>query len=445
MGAQSCFNNRQDKNWRLPFLIAIFGISVLFPSKVHAHPSPNSILLLDVSSSRVLLEAYIPLPELALVLGDEIQRTPEVLAERFSSVLHTYFLEHVHAYVDKTHPWQVAIKKMSMDKGKYIDSNIPYYEVVVQFELLPNPGEGTRSFTLQYDAVMHQVVNHVALISVRRDWEAGIIHADTTKDASVIGWDLSNNSIPPLEVTLDAGSWWKGVASMLTLGMQHIKEGTDHLLFLLTLLLSAPLTVQSHRWGNYGGLRYSLFNLLKVVTAFTIGHSLTLLVGALGWTHVPSQPVEILIAFSILISAVHALRPIFAGKEIYIAMGFGLIHGLAFASILTDLNLGTEQMVLSILGFNVGIELMQIFVVSITMPWLILLSCTSCYRIVRMSGAGFAVIASLAWIFERVSGTSTFISLAIEKFSDKAVYGIALLAVVSLVVHFLNRTRVNVV
>ncbi|AYB29994.1 HupE/UreJ family protein [Chryseolinea soli] len=445
MGAHSCFSNRQRKNWRLPFLIAIFGISVLVPLKVHAHPSPNSILLLDVSSDRVVLEAHIPLPELALVLGDEIQRTPDVLTERFSSVLHAYFLEHVHAYVDKNHPWGVAIKQMSMDKGRYIDSNISYYEVVVQFVLLPNSGEGTRSFTLQYDAVMHQVVNHVALISIRRDWEAGIIHADTTKDVSVIGWNLSNNSIPPLQVTLDAGSWWKGIASMLGLGMQHIKEGTDHLLFLLTLLLSAPLTVKSRRWGNYGGLRYSLFNLLKVVSAFTIGHSLTLLVGALGWMHIPSQPVEILIAFSILISAVHAFRPVFAGKEIYIAMGFGLIHGLAFASILTDLNLDTGQMIWSILGFNIGIELMQIFVIVMTVPWLILLSRTPYYSGVRMGGAGFAVIASLAWIFERVSGTSAFISLMIEKFADNAAYGIGLLAIISLIVHFLNRPKVNVV
>ena len=391
------------------------------------------------------MEAHVPLPELALVLGDEIQRTPETLTARSSSQLRDYFTEHVHAYVDKRHPWQVAIKQMRMDKGTYIDSNIPYWEVVVQFVLLPNSGEGTRSFTLQYDAVMHQVMNHVALISIRRDWEAGIIHADTTKDVSVIGWNLSDNSIPPLEVNLDAGSWWRGIASMVMLGMQHIKEGTDHLLFLLTLLLSAPLTVKSHRWGNYGGLRYSVFNLLKIVTAFTIGHSLTLIIGALGWTHIPTQPVEILIAFSILISAIHAFRPIFGGKEIYIAAGFGLIHGLAFASILTDLNLDTERMALSILGFNIGIELMQIFVMVITMPWLIMLSRTTHYSILRIGGAGFAIIASLAWIFERVSGTSTFISVIIEKFAGYATYGIGLLAVISLVVHFLNRPKVNVV
>jgi hypothetical protein len=445
MEAHSYFSDRQCKNWRLLFLITIFSLSALSPLSVHAHPSPNSILLLDVSSGRVVLEAHIPLPELALVLGDEIQRTPEKLTERFSSPLRAYLMEHVHAYVDKNHPWQVSIKQMRMDKGKYVDSNIPYWEVAVQFVLLPNPGEGTRSFTLKYDAVMHQVMNHVAFISIRRDWEAGVIHADTTKDVSVIGWNLSDNSIPPLEVNLDAGSWWKGIASMIMLGRQHIKEGTDHLLFLLTLLLSAPLTVKSHRWGNYGGLRYSVFNLLKVVTAFTIGHSLTLLVGALGWTHIPSQPVEILIAFSILISAVHAFRPVFAGKEIYIAAGFGLIHGLAFASILTDLNLDTEQMAWSILGFNMGIELMQIFVIAMTMPWLIMLSRSAHYSIVRMGGAGFAIIASVAWIFERVSGTSTFISAMIEKFAGHAMYGIGLLAVISLLVHFLNRPKVNVV
>jgi hypothetical protein len=444
MEAHPRFSNRRY-HWRLPLLTAFFVISVLLPLKVHAHPSPNSILLLDVSSGRVVLEAHIPVPELALVLGEEIQRTPEVLTERFSSQLSAYLMEHVHAYVDKSHPWQVTIKQMRMDKGRYLDSNIPYWEVAVQFVLIPNSDEGTRSFTLQYDAVMHQVMNHVALISIRRDWEAGIIHADTTKDVSVMGWDLTANSIPPLEVNLDAGSWWKGFTSMLMLGVRHIKEGTDHLLFLLTLLLSAPLTVKAQRWADYGGLRYSMLNLLKVVTAFTIGHSLTLLVGAFGWIHIPSQPVEILIAFSILISAIHAFRPIFAGKEIYIAASFGLIHGLAFASILTDLNLDTKGMAFSILGFNFGIELMQIFVVVITMPWLVLLSRTSYYSIARIGGAAFASVASLAWIFERVSGTSTFISVMIEKFAGYAAYGIGLFAVISLVVHFLNKTKVNAV
>ena len=110
-------------------------------------------------------------------------------------------------------------------------------------------------------------------------------------------------------------------------------------LFLLVLLLAAPLLINNKKWGNFGGIKYSLIRLIKIITAFTIGHSITLLLGAINWINVPTQPIEILIAFSILISAIHAIYPIFPQKEAYIAAGFGLIHGLAFATTLSDLNL----------------------------------------------------------------------------------------------------------
>src|SRR6202000_2245276 len=93
----------------------------------------------------------------------------------------------------------------------------------------------------------------------------------------------------------------------------------------------------ARRWGTYAGLRASDLNLLRVVSAFTLGHSLTLLLGATGWWHAPERLVEPLIAVSILVSAVHALRPLFPGKEPWIAAFFGLIHGLAFASTLDRL------------------------------------------------------------------------------------------------------------
>jgi hypothetical protein len=189
---------------------------------------------------------------------------------------------------------------------------------------------------------------------------------------------------------------------MVGLGIQHIAEGTDHLLFLLVLLLPAPLLVRQKRWDTYGGMKYSIIRLLKIVTAFTIGHSITLVAGASGWLRLPGQPIEVLIAISILVSAIHALRPIFSGKEAYVAAGFGLIHGMAFAGTLANLDLDTARMGLSILGFNIGIELMQLFVIAITAPWLILLSRTARYTPIRITGAILAAIAASVWVIQRV-------------------------------------------
>ena len=132
-----------------------------------------------------------------------------------------------------------------------------------------------------------------------------------------------------------------GFSSLYRLGVRHIADGTDHLLFLLTLLLPAPLLVCGTRWGGVANTRNSALRILKIVTAFTIGHSVTLALAALGFVHVPSRPVEVLIAVSILVSAIHALRPLFPGREAGLAAFFGLIHGLAFAATLAEFGAGT--------------------------------------------------------------------------------------------------------
>jgi HupE / UreJ protein len=103
-----------------------------------------------------------------------------------------------------------------------------------------------------------------------------------------------------VRVDRTAGSWFTGFQSIFDLGLRHIREGTDHLLFLLTLLLPAPLLVSGSRWTGSAGARQSLLQILKIVTAFTLGHSLNLALATLGFVHVPSRPVEVLIAASSL-------------------------------------------------------------------------------------------------------------------------------------------------
>jgi hypothetical protein len=207
---------------------------------------------------------------------------------------------------------------------------------------------------------------------------------------------------------------FSGFAAAFRLGVHHIAEGTDHLLFLLVLLLPAPLLASAARWGSCAGVRVSLLNVVRIVTAFTLGHSLTLALSAFGPITLPSRPVEVLIAVSILISAIHALRPLFPGREPAIAAFFGLVHGMAFASALSSLGFGGWYRLVSVLGFNLGIETMQLAVVAATLPSLLLLSRTRAYSTLRMAGALFAVIASSAWIAELLFDTRTPVDRAVE-------------------------------
>ncbi len=223
--------------------------------------------------------------------------------------------------------------------------------------------------------------------------------------------------------------WLNGLqySAMFRLGMRHIAEGTDHVLFLLVLLLPAPLLVSGSRWGPLADLRQSLRRILAIVTAFTVGHSLTL-----GLVRVPERPVEVLIAVSILVSAVHALRPIFPGKEAWIAAFFGLIHGLAFAATLNRLGLGRWERVAGILTFNLGIETMQMIVVAVTLPSLMLMSRTRGYSTVRIGGAVFAGIASVGWIIERVADRETPVDAIVNAFARYAQWIAVTLFLVSL-------------
>jgi hydrogenase/urease accessory protein HupE len=120
------------------------------------------------------------------------------------------------------------------------------------------------------------------------------------------------------------------------MGISHILQGTDHQLFLLTLLLPGPILVAGRRWAGAAPRRRAARRIAAITASFTLGHSVTLALGVLGLP-VPQQPIEALIAVSILAAAVHAIRPIFPGREARIVAGFGLVHGLAFSVTLSEL------------------------------------------------------------------------------------------------------------
>jgi hypothetical protein len=213
-----------------------------------------------------------------------------------------------------------------------------------------------------------------------------------------------------------------GIGNMFRLGMRHIAEGTDHLLFLLVLLVPSPLISIGSRWGASAGLRQSVTRVLKVITAFTLGHSITLASAAFGFVVLPSRPVEVLIAVSIFLSAVHAVRPLFPGREPAIAAFFGLIHGLAFAATLGQLGLQPWARVANVFAFNAGIEAMQLVVVAAILPSLLLLSGTSRYSWFRMGGAMFAGIASAGWIVERLLNVHGPIDFLVDAVAHRAIW-----------------------
>lgn len=416
------------------------ALALLVPGRAFAHPMPNSMLVLDLQPTGVAAELQLPLGELQLAFGRDVARHPETLVAHLGPELRAYIQAHVRPVSPDGRVWSVAVGKLGVGAAEQTATG-PYQELTAQLWLQPPAGASPRTFDLQYDVIIHQLVTHIALVAVRQDWEAGRVGEQTPTQVGVIRLDVVNNTVPALAICPSSGSRWQGFQGMVRLGMAHIAEGTDHLLFLLVLLLPAPLLAARGRWGVFGGGRYSTRRLLLVVTAFTLGHSLTLLAGAVGWLLLLSQPVEILIALSILLSAVHALRPLFAGREAWIAAGFGLVHGLAFAGTLAELHLTGGPLALSIFGFNLGIELMQLLVIGLTFPWLLLLSRTPAYATVRVAGAVFAAIAALAWGLERALAQANPVTVAVERVAQHAPWLLGALAFAALFSYWRARSQ----
>jgi hypothetical protein len=363
-------------------IVSVLGVT----ATLWAHSMDQAAILLDFRGSAIEAELQLP-------------------AERLRSALGTLETAPVSAYI-------LAGFSASLPDGRkfavepiaapYLSSveGAPY--VVARVRLTPPEGRGADLFDLHCDLLFDRIPTQAVLVSIRSDWRTSTFANAPRLEAVLRGSERT------VRLDRQTANWWNGFSSVFRLGMRHIAEGTDHLLFLLVLLLPAPLLAMvgpwGGRWTGYADVRTCMLRIGKVVTAFTAGHSLTLAAGALNLVHVPSQPIEVLIAVSILISAVHAFHPIFPGREAVIAGGFGLVHGMAFASTLAELGLGRWERVASILGFNLGIEAMQLVVVAAALPSLILLSRTRLYSSVRIAGAVFGGTAAAAWIVQRLWG-----------------------------------------
>ncbi|GAA2686981.1 hypothetical protein Apa02nite_037180 [Actinoplanes palleronii] len=358
-------------------------ISVLGTSGAAAHPLSTTAILLDPGPRSVAGRIQLPLDRLEVALDEPLTATTALQPAKLDE-LRRYVAGHTAAS-GAAGAWAVALTGGRVEQVDAVD------HLVFDLTLTPPDGQ-VGDFTLDYDAILHQIVSHQVFVAVRQPG------ATDYTSLGVLDWTGHTVTVPAIGATAE-----DGFLASVRLGVQHIAEGADHLLFLIMLLVPAPLVAGRRRWVRGGDLRRSVVRVVHVVTAFAIGHSITLALGALGLVSVPTRVVESLIAVSILVSAVHAIRPLVPGGEAWIAAGFGLMHGLAFAALIGDLGLGRGSLVADLLGFNLGIEVTQLAVVALLMPSLLVLSRTRIYPAVRIGIAGAGVVLATAWLAERTT------------------------------------------
>lgn len=211
---------------------------------------------------------------------------------------------------------------------------------------------------------------------------------------------------PTTTLSLTAPNPWDVFWRFVRLGTTHIWAGIDHILFLLTLLLPSVLRLQGGRWTPAGTFLETLRSVIKVVTAFTVAHSVTLVLSALEIISLPGRLVEAVIALSVVFAALNNLFPVLGERSRWgVAFGFGLIHGFGFSSVLSELIEDPRSLTESLIGFNLGVELGQLAIVLVFVPVAFWLRETAFYRRVVFAplSAVVALVASV-WFFQRLVG-----------------------------------------
>lgn len=208
---------------------------------------------------------------------------------------------------------------------------------------------------------------------------------------------------PRLEVALGETSRLAQFLDYAREGIWHIWIGFDHVLFLVSLLLPAVLAYGPRGWEPAARFAPAFWDVFRIVTAFTVAHSVTLSVAALGLLALPSRLVESVIALSVALAALNNLRPVVLGRRWAVAFGFGLVHGFGFASVLADLGLPREALLVSLVGFNLGVEAGQLAIVALFLPAAFFARGHWAYRRVVFAGGSAAIaVLALAWMGERV-------------------------------------------
>lgn len=280
------------------------------------------------------------------------------------------------------------------------------------FELDGVPKDLPEKVTIKYNPLFEKVQTHRGVMIVEYNWKAGIVN-----NQSLINhiFGLGNETT---ELTLADKGIWKGFWALIKLGVWHIWIGLDHILFIVALILPAVVRrrkeddepqaiagtaddAYSKEWFPVDKFKPAFFYILKIITFFTIAHSITLALAALEIVSLPSRWVETIIAISIAMAAFHNIRPIFKAREWLIAFIFGLFHGFGFASVLGEKGLSGDFMVLSLLGFNVGVELGQVLIICMIFPFLFLLRKQKIYPHIIFYGSILLILIAMYWSIER--------------------------------------------
>lgn len=362
---------------------------MLMGGSAWAHSSSNSYLTLSAADDTLVLRTDISLRDADVALDLDINNDQritwsDILAQQERVV--SWLQEHLQArWQDQTCPLQLQDLMASEHADGW------YLSATWQLACEGLNAKNTEGLVLRYQLMFKQDNLH-----------RGLLKVDLSPPSSAI----FSPDQPEVRLQAESTSAWQVLGRYIVEGVWHIWIGADHILFLLSLLMLAALVPSSKRvtqWDGVQRIRPAFIDVLAVVTAFTVAHSITLSVSVLQIFEPPAAVVEPIIALSVVVAALNNLMGHASQKRWRLAFLFGLIHGFGFAFVLVDLGLPAQQLALALGGFNIGVELGQLAIVLSFMPLAMLLRHTALYRWGMVVG-GSLLIAGFGsyWLYSRL-------------------------------------------
>lgn len=368
-------------NWfrqLLPFLILVLNCSLVF-----AHKPSDSYLRIVGDGEFLTAEWDISLKDLEFLIGIDADQDGSITwgeLKTSQEAIVAHALSRLKLQADGRE-YELEVSKMKVTR--HSDGSYAVLEIATDA-----PGDAEH-LSIEYNLLFDMDPTHRGLVLY--------------SNGSSASTHVLSPSEPTLELRAGESTLFNTFATYVREGVWHIWIGWDHILFLLALLLPAVFVVKELRRQPVEEFRPALKTVTKVVTVFTVAHSITLWLAVMEYVNIPSQFIEATIAFSIVVTAVNNVYPFLRVPSWCIAFGFGLIHGFGFANVLLDLGLSSVALGVSLFGFNVGVELGQLAIVIVYLPLAYVLRKTKVYELVffRFGSVAVAFIGFL-WMVERI-------------------------------------------
>jgi hypothetical protein len=369
--------------------VGLLWASLLLAGSAMAHSSSNSYLTLSATDNQLALRADIHLRDIDLIFDLDSNRDGQITwgeTRARSAELNTWLAQGIQL----------------SESGQICARGAPDLQASQHADGTYLSAQWAASCPGLADVYSAELTLRYGLIFAQDKLHRGLLKVDFPGNQSSA---LLSPERPEAEISQADSSALKVFGRYVVEGVWHIWIGIDHILFLLSLLVLAPLQPSRQRvtqWQAAAQARPVVLDVLAVVTAFTVAHSITLGLSILKWLEPSADLIEPAIALSVVLAALNNLFGWSALKRWRLAFVFGLVHGFGFANVLLDLGLPTSALAAALGGFNVGVELGQLAIVLAFLPLAWWLRTTRFYRWVVVAGGSLAIVVlGLFWTLER--------------------------------------------